>query len=167
MADRAGFTEYVGARRPLMYRTAYVLTGDHHHAEDLVQQVLTRLYVRWPKVERMDSVDGYVRRMLVNANVDRIRRRREHTDLDGVDVAVPVADSDAVLDLEQALAALAPGQRRVVVLRHLWGLSVEETAETLGVSPGTVKSQTADAISRLRHLMAPTEQSRRSEHDRA
>ena len=157
MADRAGFIEYVGARRALMHRTAFVLTGDHHHAEDLVQQVLTRLYVRWPKVERMDSVDGYVRRMLVNANVDRVRRRREHADLDTVDLPVQPFDSDSVLDLHQALATLAPGQRRVVVLRHLWGLSVEETAETLGVAPGTVKSQTADAINRLRDLMAPTE----------
>jgi RNA polymerase sigma-70 factor (sigma-E family) len=154
MADRAGFIEYVDARRALMYRTAFVLTGDHHHAEDLVQQVLTRLYVKWPRVERMDSVDGYVRRMLVNANVDRVRRRREHADLAAVDLEARPLDSDAVLDLHQALARLAPGQRRVVVLRHLWGLSVEETAETLGVSPGTVKSQTADAIGRLRDLMA-------------
>jgi RNA polymerase sigma-70 factor (sigma-E family) len=163
MADRSGFTEYVEARRALMHRTAFVLTGDHHHAEDLVQQVLTKLYVKWPRVERMDSVDGYVRRMLVNANVDRVRRRREHTDLHEVDVAVSGPDSDASLDLQQALASLAPGQRRVVVLRHLWGLSVEETAETLGISQGTVKSQTADAISRLRHLMAPTDQ--RSSHE--
>ena len=161
-ADRSGFTEYAEARRALMHRTAFVLTGDHHHAEDLVQQVLTKLYVTWPRVERMDSVDGYVRRMLVNANVDRIRRRREHTDLDEVDVAVTGPDSDASLDLQQALASLAQGQRRVVVLRHLWGLSVEETAETLGVSPGTVKSQTSDALHRLHDLLTTTDPRRDS-----
>ena len=75
MADRSGFTEYVAARRPLMHRTAWVLTGDHHHAEDLVQQVLAKLYVGWPRVQRMDSVDAYVRRMLVNANVDESKVR--------------------------------------------------------------------------------------------
>jgi len=64
-------------------------------------------------------------------------------------------DHDALLDLRQALAELAPGQRRAVVLRHLWGLSVEETAAELGIAPGTVKSQTADAVRRLRVLLAP------------
>jgi RNA polymerase sigma factor (sigma-70 family) len=103
----------------------------------------------------MESVDGYVRTMLVNANLDRLRRRREHAALDGVELPVPDHDSDAVLDLRDALAGLAPGQRRAVVLRHLWGLSVEETAVALGVAPGTVKSQTADAVRRLRELLAP------------
>jgi RNA polymerase sigma-70 factor (sigma-E family) len=155
MSDRAGFSEYVEARRPLLHRTAWVLTGDHHLAEDLVQQVLTKLYVAWPRVARMDSVDGYVRTMLVNANLDRVRRRREHPGLDGFDQAARDVDHDALLDLREALAELAPGQRRAIVLRHLWGLSVEETAATLGIAPGTVKSQTADAVRRLRELLAP------------
>src|SRR5689334_5698288 len=107
MAERrAGFTEYVAARRPLLYRTAWVLTGDHHQAEDLVQQVLTRLYVAWPKVSQMESVDGYVRTMLVNANVDRVRRRRLHITLEGFDVAAPSEDAESVLDLRAALADL-------------------------------------------------------------
>jgi RNA polymerase sigma-70 factor (sigma-E family) len=155
MADRTGFSEYVVARRPLMYRSAWVLCGDHHQAEDLVQHVLTRLYVAWPRVSRMDSVDGYVRRMLVNANLDRVRRRREQPGLEGFDQPVRDVDQDALLDLRDALAGLADGQRRVVALRHLWGLSVEETAAELGLAPGTVKSQTADAVRRLRELLAP------------
>ena len=155
MSERTGFAEYVGARRPLMYRTAWVLCGDPHQAEDLVQHVLTKLYVAWPRVSRMDSVDGYVRRMLVNANVDRLRRRREHTGLEGWDRPAESDDTDAVLDLRDALSRLAPGQRRALVLRHLWGLSVDETAVALGVAPGTVKSQTADAMTRLRTLLAP------------
>src|SRR5262249_36617405 len=150
-----GFSEYVVARRPLMYRTAWVLCGDHHQAEDLVQHVLTRLYVAWPRVARMDSVDGYVRAMLVNANLDRVRRRRETVDLRGFDQPAGAVDHDAALDLRDALAELAPGQRRAVALRHLWGLSVEETAAVLGIAPGTVKSQTADAVRRLRVLLAP------------
>jgi RNA polymerase sigma-70 factor (sigma-E family) len=155
MSDRTGFAEYAGARRPLMYRSAWVLCGDHHQAEDLVQQVLTKLYVAWPRVSRMDSVDGYVRRMLVNANLDRVRRRREQPGLEGWDRPAESGDTDALLDLREALRRLAPGQRRALVLRHLWGLSVEETATTLGIAPGTVKSQTADAMTRLRALLAP------------
>jgi RNA polymerase sigma-70 factor (sigma-E family) len=155
MAERTGFSEYVVARRPLMYRTAWVLCGDHHQAEDLVQQVLTKLYVAWPRVSRMDSVDGYVRTMLVNANVDRLRRCRETVGLELFDQTARDVDHDATLDLRDALAELAPGQRRAVALRHLWGLSVEETAAELGVAPGTVKSQTADAVRRLRVLLAP------------
>ena len=155
MSERSGFTEYVGARRPLMYRTAWVLCGDPHQAEDLVQQVLTKLYVAWPRVSRMDAVDGYVRTMLVNANLDRLRRRREHPGLEGWDRPADSADLDALLDLREAVARLAPGQRRALVLRHLWGLSVDETAAALGVAPGTVKSQTADAMTRLRALLAP------------
>jgi RNA polymerase sigma-70 factor (sigma-E family) len=155
MAERSGFSEYVVARRAVMFRTAFVLCGDEQLAEDLVQQVLTRLYVAWPRVARMTSVDGYVRAMLVNANVDRIRRRRERPGLEGFDQASRQVDHDAVLDLRRALAELAPGQRRAVVLRHLWDLSVEETAAELGVAPGTVKSQTSDAVRRLRELLAP------------
>jgi RNA polymerase sigma-70 factor (sigma-E family) len=155
MSERTGFAEYVGARRPLMYRTAWVLCGDHHQAEDLVQHVLTKLYVAWPRVSRMDAVDGYVRTMLVNANLDRLRRRREHTGLEGWDRPARTSDLDAVLDLREALSRLAPGQRRALVLRHLWGLSVDETSAVLGIAPGTVKSQTADAIASLRVLLAP------------
>ena len=155
MAERAGFSEYVVARRPLMYRTAWVLCGDHHQAEDLVQHVLTKLYVAWPRVARMDSVDGYVRTMLVNANLDRVRRRREFAGLEGFDQPAREVDRDSELDLRAALIELAPGQRRAVALRHLWGLSVEETAAELGIAPGTVKSQTADAVRRLRELLAP------------
>jgi RNA polymerase sigma-70 factor (sigma-E family) len=155
MGERTGFSEYVVARRPLMYRTAWVLCRDPHQAEDLVQHVLTKLYVAWPRVSGMDAVDGYVRTMLVNANLDRLRRRREHTGLEGWDQAAQTHDTEAVLDLRQALARLAPGQRRALVLRHLWGLSVDETAAALGIAPGTVKSQTADAMTRLRALLAP------------
>jgi RNA polymerase sigma-70 factor (sigma-E family) len=155
VADRAGFNEYVVARRPLLFRTAFVLCSDPHLAEDLVQQVLTRLYVAWPRVVQMESVDGYVRTMLVNANLDRLRRRRDLVGLEGFDRSAREVDRDAVLDLRHALSGLAPGQRRVIVLRHLWGLSVEETAAALGIAPGTVKSQTADAVRRLREVLEP------------
>ena len=151
----AEFTAYVTARRDRLYRTAYLLCGgDAHRAEDVVQQALTRLYVAWPRASRADSVDAYARRTVVNAHLDEVRRpwRRERsvdavpevaTDTDGLDTET----SDA---LWTALRGLAPGQRRVVVLRHYLGLSVEETAADLRISPGTVKSQTSDALARLR-----------------
>ncbi len=148
------FTAFVVARRPHLYRTAYLLcAGDPHRAEDVVQRALTQLYGAWPRVSRADSVDAYVRRVVVNAHLDEVRRpwRRERpvdTDLDRPAAAgLSVEDSDA---LWTALRELAPGQRRVVVLRHYLGLSVDETAADLGISPGTVKSQTSAALARLR-----------------
>lgn len=156
-----GFAEYVAQRRAHLYRAAYLLCGDAHRAEDVVQQALAKLYVAWPRVSRLDSVDAYARRVVVNAHLDETRRpwRRERpvdagsgSALDRpVEAAVTVEDSDA---LWTALRGLAPGQRRVVVLRHYWGLSVDETAADLGISPGTVKSQTSDALARLRAALS-------------
>lgn len=154
------FAAYVGERRAQLYRTAYLLCGDAHRAEDVVQNALAKLYAAWPRASRADSVDAYARRVVVTSHLDDTRRpwRRERPADDAVlDRAAPEAlspeDSDA---LWTALRGLAPGQRRVVVLRHYWGLSVDETAADLGISPGTVKSQTADALSRLRAALAPT-----------
>lgn len=148
------FTAYVVERRAQLFRTAYLLcAGDGHRAEDVVQQALTKLYTAWPRVSRADSLDAYARRVLVNAHLDDVRRpwhrERAVAELpeDPAPSGVSAEDSDA---LRAALRALAPGQRRVVVLRHYLGLSVEETAADLGISPGTVKSQTSDALASLR-----------------
>ena len=153
------FAGYVERRRPQLYRAAWLLCGDPHRAEDVVQAALTKLYVAWPRVERADSVDAYVRRAIVNAHVDETRRpwRRESASDDLPEAAVaaePVEDHDA---LWTALRSLPPGMRKVVVLRHFWGLSVEETAADLGVSTGTVKSQTSAALRALRTVLAEPE----------
>ncbi len=151
------FSDYVAQRRPHLKRIAYLLCGDAHRADDLVQGALLKLYVAWPKVRRMDSVDGYVRRMLVNSQIDESRRpwRREAPGLDGHDRAEGFdgrfEDRPA---LAAALAALPAGQRRVVVLRHYVGLSTAETAADLRLSTGTVKSQNARALARLGELLA-------------
>jgi RNA polymerase sigma-70 factor (sigma-E family) len=151
------FGEYVAERRAHLYRTAYLLCGDAHRAEDIVQQALTKLYAAWSRASRLDSVDAYARRVVVNAHIDETRRpwRRERPVESGLDRpvehSVAPEDSDA---LWAALRGLAPGQRRVVVLRHYWGLSVDETAADLGISPGTVKSQTSDALARLRDALS-------------
>jgi RNA polymerase sigma-70 factor (sigma-E family) len=149
-----GFTAYVAGRRAHLFRAAYLLCGDPHRAEDIVQTALAKLYVAWPRASRADSVDAYVRRVIINSHLDETRRpwRRESpTEEDRLDRAAPSGvtpeDADA---LWTALRQLGPKQRRVVVLRHYWGLSVEETAADLGVSPGTVKSQTSAALERLR-----------------
>ena len=154
------FGEYVAERRPHLYRTAYLLCGDAHRAEDIVQQALTKLYAAWPRASRLESVDAYARRIVVNAHIDETRRpwRRERpVERPGSGLDRPVEDVIALEDsdaLWTALRGLAPGQRRVVVLRHYWGLSVDETAADLGISPGTVKSQTSDALARLRDALS-------------
>lgn len=157
-AREAEFTEYVAARRAHLRRAAYLLCGDAHRAEDLVQATLVKLYVAWPSVRRDGNVEGFARRILVNTHIDETRRpwRREWSGLDGHD---PEASTPAALEdrdvLLAALADLPEGQRKVVVLRHFWGLTVEETARDLGVSAGTVKSQTSHALKRLEAALAP------------
>jgi len=152
------FSEYVVQRRTQLRRIAYLLCGDVHKAEDLVQTALMKLYVAWPRVQRAGNVDAYARRILVNSGIDESRRpwRREEAGLDGVEPPVVhgphVEDNSALMD---ALVSLPIGQRRVVVLRHFLGLSVEETAGDLQITPGTVKSQNSRALARLNDLLAP------------
>lgn len=155
--DDAAYVEFVAARQQHLFRVAYAVCGDWHQAGDLLQTALAKLYVAWPRVSRMKATDTYVRRMLVTANIDRSRRpwHRETPGVDGFDQPAREVDLDAQHDLAVALGSLARGQRQVVVLRHLWGLSVDETAAELGISPGTVKSQTSNALSRLRDALAP------------
>lgn len=160
--DQDEFTSYVVARRPRLYRTAVLLCGDPHQAEDIVQTALSKAFVAWRRMADVAEVDAYVRTILVNAFRDDVRRawrRRERPGLDGLDridrggrEALGLEETD---ELWRALRALPSGQRTVVVLRHYWGLSVEETATDLGISPGTVKSQTSEAIGRLRAALAP------------
>jgi RNA polymerase sigma-70 factor (sigma-E family) len=157
MTSEAAFSAYVAARRPQLYRTACLLCGDPHRAEDVVQDALVRLYAAWDRVARMDNIDGYVRRIIVNADYSDRRRpwRRERAG-EARDIPLhpgfPVEDADAI---RAALRALPPGQRRVIVLRHIWNLTIEETAAELGISTGTVKSQSADAVVALRRTLAP------------
>jgi RNA polymerase sigma-70 factor (sigma-E family) len=155
------FSAFVTGRRVALLRTACLLTaGDQHMAEDLVQTALARMYVAWPKVRRSDSADAYARRVLVNAYIDEVRRprwRREQTvsDLPDRPDTDPDGGPDAVDGdvIRTALAELPKRMRAAVVLRHWLDLSVEETASLLDCSEGTVKSQTAKGIARLRSLL--------------
>ena len=157
MDHEADFTAYVAARRAKLFRTACLLCGDPHRAEDVVQDALARLYANWPRASRADNVDGYVRRILVNSHYsDRRRPWRRETVATVVELplrpGLAQEDADAIWS---AIRSLPPGQRKVVVLRFLWDRSVEGTAEDLGISPGTVKSQTSDALASLRRALEP------------
>jgi RNA polymerase sigma-70 factor (sigma-E family) len=157
------FSVFVRARRVELLRSACLLTaGDTHRAEDLVQTALARLYVAWPRVRRDGTQAAYAWRIIVNAHLDEVRQprwRRERYVADPPDGAGPAPPGDLPdgIDGDQirtALAALPPRMRAAIVLRHWLDLSVEETASLLNCSEGTVKSQTAKALARLRELLA-------------
>jgi len=143
----------VGGRLEQLRRTAFLLCGDWHTADDLVSTALVKLLKHWGRVSAMDNIDAYVRRVLLRAWLDERRRpwRREHAHAAVPDSAArpeyDVADRMAVVAL---FSAPPGGGRAVLVLRYFCDLSVEETAEALGCSPGTVKSQTARALDSLR-----------------
>lgn len=151
--SRAGFEEWVAARRPALLRTAYLLTGDPHDADDLVQAALIKVVPRWAKVAA--DPEAYVRRVLVTTNVSRWRRRRwREVHVEAMpDRAAAVPATDDRLALHDALARLAPRQRAVIVLRYYEDLTERETAAILGIAVGTVKSQARDALSRLRQML--------------
>jgi RNA polymerase sigma-70 factor (sigma-E family) len=160
---RDGFEAFAAGAAPHLARTAYLLTGDAGSCEDLVQDALVGLYVAWPRV--IDPY-SYARRCLVNATRSRWRRRRRGWEVSVADVldgvGHPIGDHRDVTPrvavrqvLMEALAVLPERQRAVVVLRHLDDLTEAQTAQVLGVSVGTVKSQNARAMTRLRELLAP------------
>ena len=154
------FRRYVLERRGELIRSATLLTaGDRHLAEDLVQSTLTQLYLAWPAFQRAANPAAYARRSLVNALVDEKRRpwrRREHTTADLPETVTPVpVSSTAAERVNLALAQLPTRMRAAVVLRYFHDLSVAETADALGCTQGTVKSQTARALDRLRLVLGP------------
>lgn len=150
MSDRDTFEQYVVARRPGLMRTAYLLTGSQHDAEDLVQTTLLKVVPRWSRIA--DHPEPYVRRVLAREHITRWRRRRwrELTTERPPDRAAPEAEHESREDLRAALMTLSPRQRAVVVLRYYDDLTERETAAQLGISLGSVKSYARDALARLR-----------------
>jgi RNA polymerase sigma-70 factor (sigma-E family) len=147
--DEQEFTAWaVGVERRLL-RSAYLLTGDLHRAEDLVQEALVKVAMRWDRL-RDGNPTAYARTILVRDNVSWWRRRRELPVEEVAGAAAVSTDPDAALVVRRALQRLTAAQRAVVVLRHFDDLSVEETAAILRIAPGTVKSQNAAALARLR-----------------
>ena len=154
------FAAYVEGRRLALRGTAYLLCGDWHSADDLTQTALTRLYLVWRRIDRIRSIDAYVRQVLVRAYLDERRRpwRRERSAADPPD-APATRDAPAAVDerlaLEAALARLPARQRAVLVLRYWCDLDVRDTAAVLGISEGTVKSACARGLASVRKALSP------------
>jgi RNA polymerase sigma-70 factor (sigma-E family) len=161
MMDRdTGFAEYFAARSDAMRRTAFLLCGDWHRAEDLTQTAFTKLYLAWYRVARHEVLDGYMRQILIRAFLDERRlgwwRKVRLTDTPIEPVSHPPgqdADVSDRLTVLGALAAVPPRQRAVLILRYWEDLSITETAELLRCSEGTVKSQAARGLQSMRDLI--------------
>lgn len=152
----ADYTELVHACWPGLYRTAYLLLGDAAEAEDLVQTALAKTYASWSKVRDLEAAPGYARTTMVNTATSWFRRRswRNERPTEVLpEAAARDRDPSDRPALVAALAQLPPRQRAVVVLRFYDDLSVAETATALSVSEGTVKSQTSEALAKLRVLL--------------
>ncbi len=150
------FTAYYAARGGIMRNTAYLLCGDWHLAEDLTQTAFAKLYRAWGRVQRHDALDAYLRRVLLRTFLDECRkpwRRETIVEPSSVLLNSVAAESSADADIRDALAAVPPKQRAVLVLRFWADLSVEQTAQALGCSAGNVKSQTARGLATLREAL--------------
>ncbi|SDT23027.1 SigE family RNA polymerase sigma factor [Jiangella sp. DSM 45060] len=156
----SAFEQYVEVRQVRLLRLAYLLTGDQHAAEDLLQTTLAKLYLAWNRVERAGSVDAYTRRIMLNERSSRWRRaaQRFERSTDAVPERPVLDDFDHTLAERDALWSvvreLAPRQRATVVLRFYEDLGEQEIADLLGCSVGTVKSQTSRALATLRTRLA-------------
>jgi RNA polymerase sigma-70 factor (sigma-E family) len=147
------YTAYVTARLTWLHKVAFLLCQDWAQADDLVQIAITRLYVHWRRASAVDNLDGYTRTILIRVFLAEQRtgwRKRVTAFRQLPDTPAMTTDPDVALDLRTALAALAPRQRAAVVLRFYCDLSIEQTADALNCSTGTIKSQTARALAILR-----------------
>jgi RNA polymerase sigma-70 factor (sigma-E family) len=151
-ASERDYRDYVMARRPALIHEAYLLVGEIHLAEDLVQTALTKTYVAWRRVAASQASDAYVRRILINTNTSRHRKRRvaevlTETPPDSTPVPERQPESAAII---QALMELPQRQRAAIVLRYWDDLPESAVAELMGCSVGTVRTHTARAVARLR-----------------
>ncbi|MBU2666168.1 SigE family RNA polymerase sigma factor [Actinoplanes bogorensis] len=155
MADDEDFRLFVRECSPALSRHAYLLTGDHQLAEDLLQSAFASVYRHWRRV-RDDNPAAYLRRAIYHQHVSWWRRRRVHEHLTGAPPergeSDPAEDAALRVSLGQALAALSPKQRAVILLRFYDDLTEAQAADVLGVRVGTVKRHAHDALRRLREV---------------
>jgi RNA polymerase sigma-70 factor (sigma-E family) len=158
MDAEEAFNAYMAGRLQQWSRVAYLLTGDRHLAEDLVQITFERVARHWERIAAGGDPDPYVRRIMHSQHVSLWRRRWRGVELRSrppeVGAVDPIAASERAVVVRQALTRLAPRQRAVLVLRFFEDLTEEATARALGCSVSTVKSQTRDGLARLR-MLAP------------
>lgn len=151
------FVEFAAARQAQLRRTAYLMCGDWQQAADIVQEALIRVYVAWPRLDKKGGLATYARRAVVSVAIDMSRKRSsrelpapaDETIPSATDVADSVTDREALMS---ALAQLPPRQRACVVLRYFEDLPVHAVATHLGISEGTVKSQTSRALATLQTI---------------
>lgn len=160
--DTAAFAEFVAARSPALFRTAYLMVGDHGLAQDLVQEALTKTYVAWPRLREVSKAEAYTRKAITTTYISWWRRKawqaeRPRGDVpDGDHPRGLLGHGPDVVDrawLWQELRTLPPRQRTAIVLRYYEDLSEAQTAEAMGCAVGTVKSQVAQGLRRLREQM--------------
>jgi RNA polymerase sigma-70 factor (sigma-E family) len=157
--DAVDFETFVAARAAALSRTAYLLTGNHHDAEDLVQTTLFKAARSWHRLK--GEPEPYVRRIMYNENVSRWRRRRVAEFATSPLPEQPTADADVdtKLELRRALQTLTPRQRTMLVLRFFEDLTEQRTAAAMGLSVSTVKSETRRALARLSQRFPELERS--------
>ncbi len=153
------FTSFVVERGAALLRTACLMTGDRQHGEDLVQTTLAKAYGSWAKVRRADEPMAYVRRIMVNTHLSRLRRFMSTEQVIEVVPDRGTADSQAAHadrdEMRRALLQLSPRVRTAVVLRYFEDLSEAETARVMGCSASTVNNHVSKGLAALRALLAP------------
>ncbi|GIM93872.1 SigE family RNA polymerase sigma factor [Paractinoplanes toevensis] len=158
-AREADYAHFVRTRTHALLRSAYLLTGDQHLAEDLVQEALARTHRAWLRLEKPENAEAYARKVMYHAQVSFWRRPRIAEVLPGEFETDPAGADDPAeaavqrLTLRRALLALSAKQRAVIVLRYFEDHTEAEAAQLLGVSVSTVKTQTGRALERLRTLL--------------
>jgi RNA polymerase sigma-70 factor (sigma-E family) len=155
-ARERDFRQFAEARQAQLRRSAYLLCGDWHQAQDLTQTTLMKLYAAWGRVNRDGNADAYARTILTRTFIDQWRRRSWHEEPVSEPPDLPsgaLVAPELRLMMREALMELAPRYRAVLVLRFWEDWTVEQTAEALRVSPGTVKSQSARGLARLREIV--------------
>lgn len=154
---RESFEAWAQARQQAMVRSAYLLTGDFHRAEDLVQEALIRAAQRWDVLEH-GNPDAWARTVIYRQHISWWRRTRREWTVDRLPEAATPPTADSELVIHTAFTRLPPRQRAVMILRYVEDLSVADTAATLGVTEGTVKKQTSLAVERLRAVAPELEE---------
>lgn len=149
------YRDFADARAAQLFRIAFLMCGDWHEAEDLVQTTLAKLFVAWGRVRRRESVDTYARRVMLNAYLSqrRLRRSGEMPVAEVRDMSAPGVDADLRMTLVAALRRLPPRSRAVVVLRYVEDHSIESVARLLDATPSAVKSLNTRGLAQLRELL--------------
>lgn len=159
--DTAAFAEFVAARSSALLRSAYLMVGDQALAQDLLQEALTKTYVAWPRLREPRAAEAYTRKAITTTYISWWRRKawraeRPHDDVP--DQGGPGTGAEVVdrVWLWEQLQSLPPRQRAAIVLRYYEDLTEAQTAATMGCAVGTVKSQVAQGLSRLRLRLGDT-----------